>query len=198
MAPVFLSHDARCRETWRAAFPDLVLGQLSQPLAGGLVWALQPTGANPETLVKQLRLKLAAVPLVILADEPGEDGALAALAAGASGYCNGHAAAPVLLQVAAAIDNGGVWVGQGLMQRLLAATARLSGPSVGDAPWRATLTPREQEAARLLAQGASNKEVARALGIAETTVKIHVQHILRKLNLSSRVQAAVYLAGRQG
>jgi two-component system nitrate/nitrite response regulator NarL len=38
--------------------------------------------------------------------------------------------------------------------------------------------------------------VARTLGIAETTVKIHVQHILRKLNLSSRVQAAVVLAGR--
>ena len=195
MAPVFLSHDARCRETWRAAFPDLVLGQLSQPLAGGLVWALQPTGANPETLVKQLRLKLAAVPLVILADEPGEDGALAALAAGASGYCNGHAAAPVLLQVAAAIYNGGVWVGQGLMQRLLAATARLSGPSVGDAPWRATLTPREQEAAQLLAQGASNKEIARQLDITERTVKAHVGAMLEKLGARDRLQLSLIING---
>ena len=47
-----------------------------------------------------------------------------------------------------------------------------------------------------IARGASNKEIARALDIAETTVKIHVQHILRKLNLSSRVQAAVWAAGR--
>lgn len=61
-----------------------------------------------------------------------------------------------------------------------------------------SLSPREREILELIAQGASNKEVARALGIAETTVKIHVQHILRKLNLSSRVQAAVYLAGRVG
>ena len=45
---------------------------------------------------------------------------------------------------------------------------------------------------RLIARGASNKEIGRDLGIAETTVKIHVQHVLRKLGLSSRVQAAVY------
>jgi two-component system nitrate/nitrite response regulator NarL len=59
-----------------------------------------------------------------------------------------------------------------------------------------SLSPRERQILEEIAQGASNKEVARTLGIAETTVKIHVQHILRKLNLSSRVQAAVVLAGR--
>ena len=59
-----------------------------------------------------------------------------------------------------------------------------------------SLSPREREILDHVARGASNKEVARALGIAETTVKIHVQHILRKLNLSSRVQAAVYRAER--
>jgi two-component system nitrate/nitrite response regulator NarL len=59
-----------------------------------------------------------------------------------------------------------------------------------------SLSPREREILARIARGASNKEMARDLGIAEATVKIHVQHILRKLNLSSRVQAAVYLAGR--
>lgn len=58
------------------------------------------------------------------------------------------------------------------------------------------LSPRELDVLRELARGASNKEVARALGIAETTVKIHVQGILRKLNLSSRVQAAVFASER--
>jgi two-component system nitrate/nitrite response regulator NarL len=62
----------------------------------------------------------------------------------------------------------------------------------------ATLSPRELEIVALIAQGASNKGIARALGIAETTVKIHVQHILRKLKLSSRVQAAVYASARLG
>ena len=59
------------------------------------------------------------------------------------------------------------------------------------------LTPREEEVLGQIALGASNKEIARTLDIAETTVKIHVQHILRKLELTSRVQAAVYAADRQ-
>jgi two-component system nitrate/nitrite response regulator NarL len=58
------------------------------------------------------------------------------------------------------------------------------------------LSPRERETLVHLARGASNKEIARALDIAETTVKIHVQNILRKLELSSRVQAAVYASER--
>jgi two-component system nitrate/nitrite response regulator NarL len=54
-----------------------------------------------------------------------------------------------------------------------------------------TLSPREQDILRGIARGHGNKEIARSLGIAETTVKIHVQHILRKLDVSSRVHAAV-------
>jgi two-component system nitrate/nitrite response regulator NarL len=54
------------------------------------------------------------------------------------------------------------------------------------------LTSREREILTHLAKGQSNKEIARSLELAESTVKIHVQNILRKLNLSSRVQAAVY------
>lgn len=81
----------------------------------------------------------------------------------------------------------------------VAPVAAASTPEPGPEQDRLhSLSPREREILELIAQGASNKEVARALGIAETTVKIHVQHILRKLNLSSRVQAAVYLAGRVG
>jgi two-component system nitrate/nitrite response regulator NarL len=60
----------------------------------------------------------------------------------------------------------------------------------------AELSPREREILDLIARGDSNKQIARELDIAETTVKIHVQHILRKLNLSSRVQAAVLAASR--
>ena len=59
-----------------------------------------------------------------------------------------------------------------------------------------TLSPRETEILKLIARGDSNKHIARALDIAETTVKIHVQHILRKLDLSNRVHAAVYATER--
>lgn len=64
-------------------------------------------------------------------------------------------------------------------------------PSEGEAPGD-SLSAREREILALIARGDSNKLIARELDIAETTVKIHVQHILRKLNLSSRVQAAVF------
>ena len=60
------------------------------------------------------------------------------------------------------------------------------------------LSSRERDVLALIALGDSNKLIARKLDIAETTVKIHVQHILRKLHLSSRVQAAVYAASREG
>ncbi len=58
----------------------------------------------------------------------------------------------------------------------------------------AQLSPRERDILRGIARGASNKEIGAELGIAETTVKIHVQHVLRKLDVSTRVQAAVLAA----
>jgi two-component system nitrate/nitrite response regulator NarL len=59
-----------------------------------------------------------------------------------------------------------------------------------------SLSGREREILGLIARGDSNKLIARELDIAETTVKVHVQHIFRKLNLSSRVQVAVFAAAR--
>ncbi len=74
--------------------------------------------------------------------------------------------------------------------RHAAATPLQADSSLPTSPV-ASLSPREQEILRGIARGASNKVIARELGIAETTVKIHVQHVLRKLEVASRVQAAV-------
>ncbi len=79
--------------------------------------------------------------------------------------------------------------------QMLQSDGRPAPPAADPDPIH-SLSPREQQILAHIARGASNKEIARALDIAETTVKIHVQHILRKLNLSSRVQAAVYATGR--
>jgi two-component system nitrate/nitrite response regulator NarL len=76
-----------------------------------------------------------------------------------------------------------------------AAPAATSPPLPEDDAY-ASLSAREREILGLIARGDSNKLIARELDIAETTVKVHVQHIFRKLNLSSRVQVAVYAAAR--
>ena len=71
------------------------------------------------------------------------------------------------------------------------ATSESPSPDTPGAAAIASLSPRELDILRGIVRGASNKEIAREHGIAETTVKIHVQHVLRKLSVSSRVHAAV-------
>jgi len=68
----------------------------------------------------------------------------------------------------------------------------MRAPAKGNAADSVELSPRKREIIVKLARGDSNKEIARELDLSESTVKIHVQGILRKLNLASRVQAAVY------
>ena len=72
-----------------------------------------------------------------------------------------------------------------------------TGQAARESPGLELLSAREREVLALIALGDSNKLIARKLDIAETTVKIHVQHILRKLKLSSRVQAAVYASNHE-
>ena len=190
----FLSIDARCRDTWREAFPALLPGRLThaRPEAE-LLWLLLPRSARVEGVIADALPVIAGRPFIVLADEPREDEALAALSAGAAGYCNGHAAAVVLQQVATVVANGGIWVGQGLMRRLLTSTARM--PPQVESDWRSRLSPREQEAAGLLARGASNKEIARALDITERTVKAHVAAMLEKLGARDRLQLSLIING---
>ncbi len=80
---------------------------------------------------------------------------------------------------------------------LAASNLMPSTPASATEAGMASLSPRELDILRGIARGDSNKEIARDHGIAETTVKIHVQHILRKLDVSSRVHAAV-IATEQG
>jgi two-component system, NarL family, nitrate/nitrite response regulator NarL len=128
----------------------------------------------------------------------------AALRAGACGYLLKTVDHDVLAAAIERATRGESTVSPEMTAKLAAAfQATLPAPPAAPAaPAPAdpvdTLSPREREILDAIARGASNKEIARELAIAETTVKIHVQHILRKLGLASRVQAAVLLAGRAG
>jgi two-component system nitrate/nitrite response regulator NarL len=132
--------------------------------------------------------------IVMLTVSENAEDLLESLRAGASGYLLKNIETETLLDsIRRAADGDSVVSAQmtGKLVRGLQAARDVSTEAEKDA-----LSPREREILDHIARGASNKEVARALGIAEATVKIHVQHILRKLNLSSRVQAAVYAIER--
>lgn len=128
----------------------------------------------------------------------------AALRGGAQGYLLKTADSELLASAIERAMQGASTISPEMTGKLVSAFQTLHTGSSGDtaAPAEAdpihSLSPREHEILAHIARGASNKEIARALNIAETTVKIHVQHILRKLKLSSRVQAAVYAAARTG
>lgn len=197
MQQLFVSVDAQRRDSWRDAFPDLNVGFLEGYFSSPtLIWALLPAGTPPEKVVTSLLARAPESLLILLSDEPDEDEALAALAAGAAGYCNGHAAPAVLQQAAAVVENGGMWIGQALMKRLLSTTTSLlkQRPAPNDV-WRDTLTAREQDVAVALAQGASNKEIARQFNITERTVKFHVSALLEKLGARDRLQLSLIING---
>ena len=125
----------------------------------------------------------------------------AALRGGACGYLLKTVDGEVLANAIESSMRGASTISPEMTGKLVSAFRSLQGQPVAAAPEADpdpihSLSPREEQILAHIARGASNKEIARALDIAETTVKIHVQHILRKLNLSSRVQAAVYAAGR--
>ena len=159
-----------------AVHPDIVLLDLNMPGIGGLQAIPALKEAAPQARI------------VMLTVSEEADDLLACLRAGASGYLVKNIDAEFLV---AALQR--VLAGQSAMSAQM--TDKLVREVQGaDADERPALSPREREILRLIAAGASNKEAARTLGVAESTVKIHVQHILRKLGLATRVQAAVYAA----
>ena len=136
---------------------------------------------------------LAQVLMLTMSDD--EQDLAAALRGGARGYLLKTSDAEVLALAIRRAAVGESTVSPELTGKLV--NAFLTPVAAADAkPATPGLTPREAQILSHIARGASNKEIARELGIAETTVKIHVQHILRKLKLDSRVQAAVYATER--
>jgi two-component system nitrate/nitrite response regulator NarL len=134
--------------------------------------------------------------ILMLTVSEDTDDLQAALRGGAQGYLLKTIEGDELVAAIRRCRAGEAAISPELTGKLVAALRQpaAAAPSAASET-AASLSPREQQVLEQIAQGASNKEIARALDIAETTVKIHVQHILRKLGLSSRVQAAVFAAG---
>lgn len=144
----------------------------------------------------------AQVVMLTVSDDAADLGA--ALRAGASGYLLKTCEADELIGAVRRAHRGEVVIGAEMAPKLAQAfiAPEQRPPAVACAqpttaqPQDSPLSPRERQIAAAIARGASNKLIARELDIAETTVKVHVQSILRKLDLSSRVQIAVYASER--
>ena len=159
-------------------------------------------GVNGVDALPALRAALPQVRIVLLTVSEDENDLAAALRGGANGYLLKTMDADALVASILRVMRGESVVADEMTSKLVAvyrgAASGSGTPVVVDDVAASTessplspLSPRELEILRAIARGESNKVIARQLGIAETTVKIHVQHVLRKLNVASRVQAAV-------
>lgn len=163
----------------RELLPDVALLDINMP-GGGLNAARDITAACPATRV------------VMLTVSEDEDDLLAAMKAGASGYVLKGAGAGELIGVLRAVHAGEVYVAPALAWGMLREMSRPRGTSPVD-----ELTAREREVLELVAQGLSNQEIGDRLGLAEKTIKHYMTNILGKLQVRSRVEAAL-VAYRQG
>ena len=162
--------------------PDLVLLDLHMAGMGGI-----------ETL-KAIREAGLDCRVVILTVSDNAEDLVAAIRAGADGYLIKDMEPEDLL---AAIDqalNGQTVIGERLNGMLARAIREEAAATQRDG---ASLTEREQEILSGLAQGLSNKLIARRLEITEATVKVHVKNLLKKLGFRSRLEAAVWAVGRR-
>ena len=159
--------------------PDVILLDLVMPRLDGV-------GA-----LKRLRGTRARV--IVLTSFGDDDKLFAALRAGAAGYLLKDVQPLELVRAIRAAHGGDAPLSPAVAARVVEEIAH-----GGDrTPQVDELTPRELEVLRLIAGGRSNKRIALELGVAEKTVKTHVSHVLAKLGLSDRTQAALY-AVREG
>lgn len=202
MLHVLISLAVSSVESWQEAFP----GGVELPLEnlGGfevgvetIFWVRFPKEVDGGVL-EEIRDKCPGGFVVVLSDQPSEAAAALSLACGASGYCNTHAAPSVLCQVARVVEQGGVWLGQDLLQRLMVDTAALlkRTGNAGQKPLEQYgLTERELDVVRKVAAGASNREIAADLQVAERTVKSHLSTIFAKLQVRDRLQLSLKVNG---
>ncbi len=129
---------------------------------------------------------------------------LAVLAAGAVACCDGRLQGDELERIVGVVLDGGVWVSKEaiplLMAKLQAFAAQPPSAAPAPAPTQGdldVLTDRQREVAQLVAQGASNKQIARALDISDRTVKAHLTTIFEKLGISDRLHLALHVSGNK-
>ncbi len=158
--------------------PDVILLDMRMPIIDGI------------SVLIQLRKYELTMPIVILTTSSNEQDLLDALKNGASGYLLKDMEPDALVTALRDINGGKTVVATHLTSVLVRFIQGDTTTTEKQGPF-SELTPRESEILKLIADGQGNKLIARNLGISDGTVKLHVKAVLRKLELHSRVEAAV-------
>lgn len=161
--------------------PDIILLDLNMP------------GMSGKAVLNALQEEAVRAKVIVLTVSENAEDLADVMAAGAQGYLLKNIDAGHFIDALRRVASGETIISPEMTVRLVSAMrAKETPPSntPSDA-LLARLTPREREILAALAVGASNKEIARQFDLSESTVKVHVQNILRKLECQSRVQAAV-------
>jgi DNA-binding NarL/FixJ family response regulator len=172
-----------------ATRPQVVLMDLNMPRLDGAAATARITADYPGTRV------------VVLTTYADDESIIGALRAGALGYLTKDATRAEIGRAISAAAAGQAVLDPGVQQRLLNAAVRAPGlpgtAAAGAGPGEPgadldELTPREADVLRLIAEGQSNREIARTLFVSEATVKTHVNHIFAKTGSRDRAQATRY------
>jgi NarL family two-component system response regulator LiaR len=167
-------------EAARALAPDVVLLDLAMPCLDGVA------------ALPRLREAAPAARVIVLTSFGEDDRLFAALRGGAAGFLLKDVEPADLVRAIRTAHAGQSPLSPAVAARVVEELAHPEHRAAAD-----ELTPRELEVLRLIAGGRSNKRIALELGVAEKTVKTHVSHVLAKLGLADRTQAALY-AVREG
>lgn len=156
--------------------PDLVLLDVRMPEGDGL------------NCLARIKLDLSDIPVIMFSGHDNPTYIARAVALGAAGYLLKSATRKEIIDAIHAAAGGDTIWSRDELRRVTGALAAPRNGSDVEVP----LTKRESEVLKQLAFGLTNKEIAQSLGISYETVKEHVQHILRKIGVSDRTQAAVW------
>lgn len=165
--------------------PDVVLMDLRMPVMDGVEATRRIQAGHARTRV------------IVLTTYEDDRSILSAVRAGARGYLTKDAGAGEIQEAVEAVARGETLLEPRVQARLLAALST-GGPPPDTAPGGAavapldSLTPRELEVLRLIAQGLGNQEIAAGLFVSEATVKTHINNLFSKLGVRDRAQAVAY------
>jgi DNA-binding NarL/FixJ family response regulator len=174
------TNGAEALQAVRTHQPDILVLDLRMPVKDG------------RAVVREINGDALPTKVVVLTATEGED-VLEAIELGVRGVVLKDMAPQLLVRAVREVHAGGTWIERNAATN---AVDRLLQRNAGIREIAATLTPREMEVARMIAQGLPNKMVAHRLRITEGTAKLHLHHVYEKLGLDGRMALARYLQSR--